>query len=173
MRAWRDADETLHAPSRLRYEIVSALTRAVGAGHLAPSDVAEAWRAATAALLTLHQLDAGREVVDVALRLGRQSAYDAAYIVLAQELAAEFWTLDGPLARALGFPVQLIEPASAWRARSPPAAAVPSRRSARTARAKEPPQQVAPSSAAARPLRRGVIRGTKRGPTVPRQAAFC
>jgi hypothetical protein len=73
------------------------------------------------------------------LRLGRQSAYDAAYIVLAQELAAELWTLDAPLARALGFPVQLIEPASAWRARSPTAAAVPSRRSARTARAKEPP----------------------------------
>ncbi len=116
LRAWRDADETLHAPSLLRYEIASALTRAVGAGQLAPSDLAEAWRAATAAPLTLHQLDAGREVVDVALRLGRQSAYDAAYIVLAQELAAGLWMLDGRLARnarALGFPVHLIEPASA------------------------------------------------------------
>lgn len=115
LRAWRDAADTLHAPSLLRYEIASALTRAVGAGQLAESDIAGAWRAATAAPVTLHELEAGRSVVDVARRLHRKSAYDAAYIMLAQELDAELWTLDGPLARnaqSLGFPVRLINTAS-------------------------------------------------------------
>jgi predicted nucleic acid-binding protein len=112
LRAWREAGETLHAPSLVRYEVASALTRAVGAGQLAESDVGQAWRVATDIPITLHELDAGWEAVEVARRLGRQSAYDAAYIVLAQALSAELWTLDGPLARnagALDLPVRLIE----------------------------------------------------------------
>lgn len=112
LRAWREAGETLHAPSLLRYEVASALTRAVGAGQLAESDVGLAWRAATATPIQLHELEAGPEVVEVARRLGRQSAYDAAYVVLAWALGAELWTLDGPLARnasGIGLPVQLVE----------------------------------------------------------------
>jgi len=49
----------------------------------------------------------------VARKLKRESAYDAAYIALAQELGAELWTLDGPLARnadTVDLPVRLIEP---------------------------------------------------------------
>lgn len=46
------------------------------------------------------------------LRHDRQSAYDAAYVTLAQELGGQMWTLDGPLsanAAQLGLPVCLIE----------------------------------------------------------------
>lgn len=60
----------------------------------------------------LHPLDAGPDVIAMAQRLGRQSAYDAAYVVLAQELNAELWTLDGPLARNaidVGLPVRLAD----------------------------------------------------------------
>ncbi len=52
----------------------------------------------------------------MAARLQRRSAYDAAYLVLAEQLRGELWTLDGPLARnagALGLPVKLIEIAQA------------------------------------------------------------
>jgi predicted nucleic acid-binding protein len=53
-------------------------------------------------------------VVEIALALKRQNAYDAAdaaYVALTEELHAELWTLGGPLyrnAQGLGFPVNLI-----------------------------------------------------------------
>jgi predicted nucleic acid-binding protein len=49
--------------------------------------------------------------VEIALSLGRQTAYNAAYIELAERLKAELWTLDGPLYRnavGLNFPVNLL-----------------------------------------------------------------
>jgi hypothetical protein len=48
----------------------------------------------------------------VTQQLERKSAYDPAYIVLADELNATLWTVDGPLARNAeprGLPVRLIE----------------------------------------------------------------
>jgi len=57
-------------------------------------------------------LSDGESLIVAALRLGRQSAYDAAYLVLARALSAEVWTLDGHLARnatGLGYPVHLAE----------------------------------------------------------------
>jgi predicted nucleic acid-binding protein len=53
----------------------------------------------------------GPATVELALRLARRSAYDAAYVALAVALDAELWTLDGPLARNAaerGLPVRLM-----------------------------------------------------------------
>jgi predicted nucleic acid-binding protein len=61
--------------------------------------------------LTFHPPSSGAALVGIALRLGRRSAYDAAYIDLALRLPAELWTLDGNLARnaaSVGFPVKLV-----------------------------------------------------------------
>ena len=56
--------------------------------------------------------------VALACRLERHSAYDTAYLTLAQELDGTCWTLDGRLVRnaaRLELPVQLVHPVRAGR----------------------------------------------------------
>lgn len=111
LQIWLNTGEELHAPALLSYEVANALTRLIASGRLAPDDLAEAWALVERIPIRLHPLAGGREVVEIAIRLGRANAYDAAYLALAQQLGAELWTLDGPLARnaaGLGFPVHLL-----------------------------------------------------------------
>ncbi len=118
LRAWARARATLHAPALFRYEVASALTRGVVAGELTQSDATVAWERIVGMPIVLHELRQGPAVIEIARQLRRQSAYDAAYVALAQELDAEVWTLDGPLARnATGssLPVRLIEVAPSHR----------------------------------------------------------
>lgn len=111
LREWAAGGETLHAPELFCYEAANALTRAVVAGHLEHDRVAPAWERITRVGVQFHSLADGTAAVEMALRLERSNAYDAAYVILAQTLDSELWTLDGPLARnasALGLPVRLI-----------------------------------------------------------------
>ena len=112
VRALGVSGEALHAPRLLRYEVANALTRKVVGGEIDMDDAARGWRQIVAMPITLHDLDDGPAAIEIALKLQRESAYDAAYVVLAQELDAELLTLDGPLARnaaSADLPVRLIE----------------------------------------------------------------
>jgi predicted nucleic acid-binding protein len=111
--AWITAGEEIHAPELLPYEVASAFTRLVAGRSISSRQARLAWEALELLPVVQHPLaDDLPRVVDIALALKRRSAYDAAYIALAQELGAVLWTLDGPLARnaqSAGFPVRLLD----------------------------------------------------------------
>jgi predicted nucleic acid-binding protein len=107
---WLASGGRLHAPALTPFEVASGLTRLAAAGAMPDDRVEPAWQAVSGLPVTYHPLQDGPSVVSLARRLERQSAYDAAYLVLARELGGACWTLDGRLVRnatRLGLPVRL------------------------------------------------------------------
>ena len=113
LESWENQETNLHAPELARYEVANALTRSVSAGILAQESLEEFCNEIAFLPIIYHPLT-GEEarIVEIALSLSRRSAYDAAYLALAESLKAELWTLDGPLYRnaiGRGFSVRLLE----------------------------------------------------------------
>jgi predicted nucleic acid-binding protein len=112
LQTWLNQGVGLHAPQLLPYEVANGMTRVISSGALPAERLTAEWELISRLPVTYHPMDIlGPRVIQIALRLQRSSAYDAAYIVMAQELAAELWTLDGPLAHnasSLGFAVNLL-----------------------------------------------------------------
>jgi len=109
---WLDEGTDLHAPLLAQYEIANALTRLVASGAFPEDKIEEAVSNILVLPLIYHSRISIPRVVEIAKTLGRQSAYDAAYISLAESLGCELWTLDGPLYRnatGYGFKVQLVK----------------------------------------------------------------
>ena len=108
---WLNHNIEIHAPLLAKYETANALTRLIVGGAFPHDKVEDAWNNMSILPIRYHDLSNVKRVVEIALALHRQNAYDAAYVALTEELRAELWTLDGPLyrnAQGLGFPVNLI-----------------------------------------------------------------
>ena len=108
---WLSQNIEIHAPLLAKYETSNALARLIVGGAFLQDKVEDAWNNISVLPIRYHDLSNVKRVVEIALALNRQNAYDAAYVALTEELRAELWTLDGPLyrnAQGLGFPVNLI-----------------------------------------------------------------
>jgi predicted nucleic acid-binding protein len=108
---WLNHNVEIHAPFLAKYETANALTRLIVGGAFPQDKVEDAWNNISILPIRYHDLTNVKHVVEIALALNRQNAYDAAYVALTEELNAELWTLDGPLyrnAQGLGFAVNLI-----------------------------------------------------------------
>lgn len=114
LEAWVEAEEDLHAPAVLPYEIANVLARLMFDGHLDANEIAQTWADLAALDVALHPFNLiqdGPEVAALTARWRRRHATDSTYIRLAQQLDTAVWTLDGPLARNaedVGLPVELV-----------------------------------------------------------------
>ncbi len=108
---WIEQGVAIYAPELARYEVANGLTRLINAGLFNQEKLAEAWTFLNNLSITYSIFAEGTQIVEIALSLNRQSAYDAAYLGLAESLNAELWTLDTPLYRnavGKGFKVFLL-----------------------------------------------------------------
>lgn len=103
---WRESQVQLCAPTLYAYEIMSALTKIVHFGEVAPAEgrrmLRDIWS------LPVELMSPGVDQTQLAyawtLELQRNAAYDSFYLALAQELGCELWTTDRRLCAAAKVP---------------------------------------------------------------------
>lgn len=99
-------DEELHAPMLLDFEVVSALRGLVLGGHLSEARALDALT--DYADLSIQRWEGADALRRRAFQLRNNvSAYDAAYIALAESLECRLLTRDTRLARSSGHVVQI------------------------------------------------------------------
>jgi len=96
---WVEDDAELHAPLLAQYEVASSLARKRGRRELSREETDEALAIIGGLPVTYDVAPDNARAVEIAVDLQRHSAYDAAYLALAERIDGEVWTLDGPLAR--------------------------------------------------------------------------
>jgi predicted nucleic acid-binding protein len=75
---------------------MSALTQIIGAGQASQANLTAICAEIAILPIVCHAMQVEARIVEIALSLKRRSAYDAAYLALAEQLGAELWTLDNP-----------------------------------------------------------------------------
>lgn len=107
--AWSGVQETWHAPQLLDVEFVSAIRGLLQGGHLDGTAAEVALEDYTSLGITVWPIDAALRRRVLALQHGL-IAYDAAYVALAEALAAPLVTRDARLSRGAppGLRVDLV-----------------------------------------------------------------
>ncbi len=100
------ANHTLHAPTLLDFEVVSALRGLTLGGHITPARARDALTDFDALAIQRWPSAAPLRLRAFALR-DDVSAYDAAYVVLAEALQCAVLTRDMRLARSSGHDVEI------------------------------------------------------------------
>jgi predicted nucleic acid-binding protein len=97
-------DYQLVAPALWVYEVTSTLTKAVHFGQITEAESREALHQAMTLGIQIVLPDEVQSSLafDWTLKLKRAAAYDSFYLVIAESLDAEFWTVDQRLLTALG-----------------------------------------------------------------------
>ena len=83
---WIYGGVELHAPTLAQYEVINALTRLVVSKTLKAETAKKAWNDQSVLPIHYHSIYHPDPVIEIALSLKRQTAYDAAYLALAEEL---------------------------------------------------------------------------------------
>ena len=100
MKLWQDDGTELFTPMLWGYEVVTVIRKAVVATIISPENAMKALTLIFA--LNIQQLPLTtklyQETFNWAVRLNQSQAYDAAYLALAEQLGADFWTADKLLA---------------------------------------------------------------------------
>lgn len=86
---WTNQGVAIHAPELAKYEVANGLTRLIKAGLFNRNNLASAWNFINNLSISYHALSEGHKIVQTSLSLNRQSAYDAAYLVLSESLNAD------------------------------------------------------------------------------------
>src|SRR5437868_13862612 len=81
----------LDSPNLAPYEVINALTRLVVSGSLQAENAQKAWNDQSILPIRYHSIH--DRVIEIAVRLPRQTAYDAVYLALAEELRTDLCTL--------------------------------------------------------------------------------
>ncbi len=101
-RSWQRVHQQFVAPSLQRFEVTNGLHRYQHAGYLDAQTVDHALDLFLKLPIShVDERDDHAKAMKLARRFGRPAAYDAHYLVLAERMGIDFWTVDRRLANAV------------------------------------------------------------------------
>lgn len=99
---WQMRNELLVAPPLFRSEVTNVLHRKVRRAEMDPLDASDILEVLLPTVATEETEGMYERALALALALDQKSAYDTAYLALAESLSCEMWTADRRFVRAAG-----------------------------------------------------------------------
>jgi predicted nucleic acid-binding protein len=111
VKRWRSQGVDLYAPSLWLYEVTSILTKMVHFGEMDEEDARDSLSLAIELGVRLIEPESEqtRRAFAWTRRLNRAASYDSFYVVLAEKMGCDLWTVDQRLVNSVGQPwVRLV-----------------------------------------------------------------